>query len=145
MISIQLQKEIEAPPEIVFDLLADHTKFPIWDPYFIDATLSTEGPITKGSKGVTVGKLMGRRVESEIYYAAYDRPRFVAGGTISGTVAARNSVEFIPTELGTQIDFRLEVKLKGVMRLFEPFMKGVIAKQKQESLEALDDYITGNR
>jgi len=53
MITIQLQKEIEAPPEIVFDLLADHTQFPNWDPSFIDASLSTEGPITKGSKGVT--------------------------------------------------------------------------------------------
>jgi len=145
MINIKLQKEIEAPPEIVFDLLADHTKFPIWDPYFIDATLSTERPITKGSRGVTVGKLMGRRVENEIYYDAYDRPRFVSGGTISGPMVAENGVEFIPTELGTQIDFRLRVKLKGVMQIFEPFMKGVIARQKQESLEALDDYITRNR
>jgi len=145
MIGIQLHKEIKASPEIVFDLLADHTQFPEWDPYFIDATLSTEGPIRKGSKGVTVGKLRGRTVESEIYYDAYDRPRFVSGGTTSGTVVAKNSVEFIPTELGTQIDFRLEVKLKGVMRFIEPFMKGVIARQKQESLDALDDYITRNR
>jgi carbon monoxide dehydrogenase subunit G len=145
MITIQLQKEIDAPPEVVFDLLADHTKFPKWDPYFIDATLSTEGPITEGSKGVTVGKLMGRRVESEIYYEAYDRPSFVSGGTISGTVVAKNSVRFIPTEFGTQIDFLLKVKPKGVMRLFEPFMKGLITRQKQESLEALDDYISRNR
>lgn len=77
MITIQLQKEIEAPPEIVFDLLADHTKFPIWDPYSADATLTVEGPIRKGSKGVTVGKLMGRRVENEIYCDAFDRPRFL--------------------------------------------------------------------
>jgi carbon monoxide dehydrogenase subunit G len=145
MITIQLQKEIEAPPEIVFDLLADHTQFPTWDPSFIDASLSTEGPITKGSKGVTVAEMMGRKVESEIYYDAYDWPSFVSGGTTSGTVIAKNSVEFIPTEKGTLVKFRLEVKLKGIMRLFEIFMKPVIVKQKQETLDALNDYIVRNQ
>ena len=145
MITIQLEKEIDAPPEIVFDLLADHTKFPIWDPNFIDASLSTEGPITKGSKGVTVGEMMGRKVENEIHYDAYDRPGFVSGGTTSGTVIAKNSVEFIPTEKGTLVKFRLEVKLKGIMRLFEIFIKPVIVKQKQETLDALDDYIARNQ
>jgi hypothetical protein len=39
----------------------------------------------------------------------------------------------------------LEVKLKGLMRFFEPFMKGAITKQKQESLDALDHYIAKNQ
>jgi carbon monoxide dehydrogenase subunit G len=144
MITIHLEKEIEAPPEYVFDLLADHTKFPIWDPQFIEASLSTERPITKGPKGVTVGELRGKRVENEIYYDAFDRPRFVSGGTSSGTVSAKNSVEFIPTETGTLIKFRLEVQLKGIMRLFEVFIKPVIMKQKQETLDALEAYVTKN-
>lgn len=144
MITIQLQREIKAPPEVVLDLLADHTQFPTWDPHFIDASLSTEGPIAKGSRGITVGEMMGRRVENEIYYDAYDRPRFVSGGTISGTMVAKNSVEFTPTETGTRIDFRLEVKLKGIMRLLEVFVKPVTVKQKTETLDALNDYITTN-
>jgi carbon monoxide dehydrogenase subunit G len=144
VIAIQLQKEIEAPPEVVFDLLADHTTFPTWDPHFIDASLTTEGPIVKGSKGVTVGKLMGRRVENEIYYDAYDRPTYVSGGTSSGAVTAKNSVEFTPTETGTRIDFRLEIELKGIMRLFETFIKSTTMKQKKETLDALDDYIRKN-
>jgi hypothetical protein len=88
--------------------------------------------------------MMGRRVENEIYYDAYDRPRFVSGGTISGTVVAKNSVEFIPTETGTQVDFRLQVTLKGMMRLLEVFMKPVIVKQKTETLDALEVYIARN-
>jgi len=144
MIAIQLQREIEAPPEVVFDLLADHTKFPIWDPHFIEASLSTEGPITKGSRGITVGEMMGKRVENEIYYDTYDRPRFVSGGTTSGTVIAKNSVELTPIETGTHIDFRLEVEFRGMMRLLEMFMKPIIVKQKTETLDALDAYIAKN-
>ena len=144
MITIQLQKEIEAPPEFVFDLLADQNRFPTWDPNFIEASLTTDGPIRKGSTGTTVGVMMGRRVENEIYYDAYDRPSFVSGGTSSGTVMAKNSVKFTPSERGTQIDFHLQVKLKGMMRLFEVFIKPVILKEKEESLNALDDYIAKN-
>jgi carbon monoxide dehydrogenase subunit G len=144
MIIIQLEKEIEAPPEVVFDLLADHTQFPTWDPNFIDASLTTERPIVKGSKGITVGKLIGRRVENEIYYDAYDRPTFVSGGTSSGAVIAKNSINFIPTETGTHIDFRLEIELKGIMRLFESMIKSTTEKQKEESLDALEAYIAKN-
>jgi carbon monoxide dehydrogenase subunit G len=144
MITIQLQKDIEASPEVVFDLFADHTQFPTWDPHFIDASLTKEGPIVKGSKGITVGKLMGRRVENEIYYDAYDRPTFVSGGTSSGAVIAYYSVDFIPTETGTQIDFQLEIELKGIMRLFEGIIKSTTVKQKEESLDALEAYIANN-
>jgi carbon monoxide dehydrogenase subunit G len=144
VITIQLQKEIQAPPEVVFDLLADHTQFPTWDPHFIDASLITKRPIVKGSKGITVGKLLGRRVENEIYYDAYDRPTFVSGGTSSGAVIAYYSVDFTPTETGTHIDFQLEIELKGIMRLFEGFIESVTVKQKKETLDALDAYIAKN-
>ena len=145
MITVQLQKEYQAPPETVFDLLADHTKHPLWDPNMIEASLFTEGPIVKGSKGITIGEFLGRRVESEIYYDAYDRPKYVSGGTTSGNVNGKNTCEFIPTEKGTKINWRLDVEFKGLMRLFEPFMKSNLIKQREESLNALNDYITKNK
>ncbi len=141
MITVELQTEIEAPPETVFDLLADHTKFTLWDPHMIEARLYTEGPIMKGSKGITVGQFGGRRIENEIYYDVYDRPKFVSGGTTSGTVKAKNTSEFIPTEKGTKIKWRLEVEFKGFMRLLEPLMKSTLIKQRKETMEALKDYI----
>jgi carbon monoxide dehydrogenase subunit G len=144
LITIRLQKEIEAPPDVVFDLLADHTQFPTWDPHFIDASLTTKGPIVKGSKGITVGKLMGRRVDNEIYYDAYDRPTYVSGGTSSGPVVAKNKVDFTQTETGTRIDFLLEIELKGIMRLFGGLIKSTTQRQKEESLDALEDYIAKN-
>lgn len=116
MITIQLEIEIQAQPEIVFDLLADHTKQPLWHPYITEGRLYTEGPIQNGSKGITVGTFQGRRVENEIIYYEYDRPRFVSGGTTSGSVVAKMAIEFIPTGNGTQIDYRLEVGFKGLLR-----------------------------
>jgi len=145
MITVQLQIEIEAPPETVFDLLADHTKHPIWNPNIIEASLFAEGSIKKGSKGISVGESNGRRIENEIIYYEYDRPKFVSGGATSGSVIGKMSNEFIPTEKGTKINYRLEVKFKGLMRLLEPFIKRSLIKQKKAELEALNDYITKNK
>ncbi len=142
MITVEVSIVIEAKPEVVFDLLADHTKHPLWDPHMLEASLSTEGPIKNGAKGVTVGEFRGRRIETEIIYYAYDRPKFVSGGTTSGVVIAKDSVEFVPVEQGTRINQRIEVQWKGFMRLLEPFMKSMVRKQRKETLEALKDYIT---
>ncbi|MFC2004978.1 SRPBCC family protein [Chloroflexota bacterium] len=145
MITVELQTEIEAPPETVFDLLADHTQFPLWDPHMIECKLFTEGPIVKGSKGITIGEFRGRRIETEIYYDTYDRPKYVSGGTSSGPVKAKNTSEFSPTENGALINWVMDVEFKGFMRLLEPFMKSSLIKQRQETMDALNDYIIKNR
>ena len=145
MITVELQTEIEAPPETVFDLLADHTKIHLWDPHLMEGRLTTEGPIVKGSKGITVGEFRGKRVESDIYYDAYDRPKWVSGGATSRSVTATQTCEFIPTEKGTKLNWRMEVKFKGFMRLLEPFLKSTLIKQRKETMDALNDYITKNK
>ena len=145
MITVQLQMEFNAPIERVFDLLADHTKHPLWDPNMHEASLFNEGPIVEGSRGTTIGEFRGRRVESEIYYDAYDRPKFVSGGTTSGTVKGKNSCEFIPIDRGTKINWRLDAEFKGFMRLLEPFMRSSLIEQRRESLQALGDYLAKNQ
>jgi len=145
MITVNLQTEIEAPIETVFDLLADHTKFPLWDPYMIECKLYTEGPIVKGSKGITIGKFRGKRIETEIYYDAYDRPTYVSGGTTSGPVKARNMSEFSSFERGTLINWKMEVQFKGFMRFLEPFMKSSLINQRKETMDALKEYIAKNQ
>ncbi len=145
MITVEIQTEIEAPPETVFDLLADHTKIPLWDPHMIEAKLYTEGLIKNGSTGITIGEWRGRRVESDIYYDAYDRPKWVSGGATSGILRGKQTCEFIPTEKGTKINWRMEAEFRGFMRLLEPFMKSTAIKQRKETLEVLNDYITKNR
>jgi len=145
MIKVEIQMEIEAPPETVFDLLADHTKHPLWNPHMIEASLFAEGPIKKGSKGISVVESKGRRIENEIIYYEYDRPKFVSGGATSGSIIGKMSNEFTPTEKGTKINYRFEVKFKGLMRLLEPFIKRSLIKQKEAELEALKDYITKNK
>ncbi len=92
MITVQLQTEIEAQPDVVFGLLADHTKHLIWNPNIIEASLLAEETIKKGSKGISVGESRRRRIENEIIYDEYDRSKFVSGGTTSGSIIGKMSM-----------------------------------------------------
>jgi hypothetical protein len=51
------------------------------------------------------------------------------------------AIEFIPTDNGTKIDYRLEVGFKGLLRLIEPVMKPALTKQYRTALNASSDYI----
>ena len=145
MAIIELQIEIEAPPEEVFDLLADHTKFPIWRPDISEAKLFTEGPIRKGSKGMMRGEFKGREFANEIVYYEYDRPRLVRGGTTSEIIDAKLTNRFTPTDTGTRVDLRLDFNFKGIMRLLQPFSISGVKQQLKGDLEALKEYISKNR
>ena len=141
MIQIRISMEIDASPEVVFDLLADHTKHPLWDPSMLEASLFADGPIVQGSRGLAVGTFRGGRMETEIYYNAYDRPTYVSGGTSSGPVSGKQSCEFLPTDTGTRINWNMDLNFKGFMCLLQPLLKSSLKKQRQATLAALKTYI----
>lgn len=144
MATFELQTEIEAPPEVVFDLLADHTKYPLWRPDISEAKLFTERPIRKGSKGMTRGESAGREYVNDIVYYEYDRPRFVSGGTTSGVLDAKLTNRFTPTDTGTKIELWMDVRFKGFMRLIQPFLMPGVKQQFKDDLDVLREYIANN-
>ncbi len=145
MIKVEHQIEIEASPEEVFDLLADHTEFPKWHPFIEEAGLYDKKPIRPGSKGFAKGKFKGRVIENDIVYERFDRPKFVIGDITFGNVIATISNEFVPIPKGTRVIYRVEVKLEGLMQLSEPFIKSGLSEQVKETLKTLNEYITENK
>ena len=147
MITGQLQIEIEAKPEIVFDLLADFTKFPTWNPKVNEVSLIPEEPIKKGANGKITFKAGRRRIEYEFIYHEYDRPKAFSVEVTRSDEISKMSYEFIQTGRGTEINFRFEYQPKGFIRLLEPLFKPfkwLIIKQERKELETLRDYITKN-
>jgi len=148
MITGQIEIEIKAKPEILFDLLADPSKAPAWNPNIIEAKIYIEQPIKKGSKGRLVGIYGKRRAEYEVTYYDFDRPKFVSCGATNKSEISKMSYKFTPTEEGTIINFQFEYQPKGVIGLLEPFIKlfrRLIIKQEQKELELLKDYITKSK
>ena len=148
MITGQLQIEIEAKPEIVFDLLADFTKFPTWNPRVTEVSLIPEEPIEKGSTGKITFKSGRRRMEYEFICHECDRPKAFSLELTAGDEISEINYEFTPTEKGTRINFRFEFQPRGFLRLLEPFFKPfkwLIIGQERKEFEALKDYINRNK
>ncbi len=148
MLRGNLQIEIEAKPEIVFDLLADITKLPIWHPKVTEVSLTPEEPIKKGANGRVAFKTGRRRMVYEFICHEYDRPKTSSIEVTSGSEISKMSYEFTPTEKGTKISFQLEFQPKGYLRLLEPFIKlfkRLIMRQEQKELQTLKEYLTKNK
>ena len=147
MIRGELQVEIEAKPEIVFDLLADFTKHPTWNPKVTEVSLIPEGAIKKGSNGRMTFRSGRRRMEYEFACHECERPKaFCVEVTRSDEISIM-SYEFTPTEKGTRIGFVFEYQPKGISRLLEPFLRlfrRLVVNQERKEFETLRDYIIKN-
>jgi len=148
MITGQLQIEIEAKPEIVFDLLADFTKHPAWNPKITEVSLIPEEAIKKGATGRMTFKSGRRRMEYQFICHECDRPKAFYIEVTRSDEISRMSYEFIPTEKGTRINYRLEYQSIGFLRLLEPLFKPfrwLIIGQERKEFETLRDYINKNK
>jgi len=145
MIRGQVEIEIEAKPEIVFDLLSDFTKYPTWNPKVTEVSLIPEEPIKKGSNGKITFKAGRRIMEYEFICHECDRPKAFSVEVTRSDEISKMSYEFVPTEKGTIINFRFEYQPKGFVRFLEPFFKlfkWLIIKQERKEFETLRDYIS---
>ena len=147
MIGGKGQIEIEAKPEIIFDLLADFRKFPTWNPKVTEVSIIPEEPIKKGASGKITFRAGRRRMEYEFIYHEYERPKAFSVEVTRSDEISRMSYEFIPTEKGTRINYRLEYQSIGFLRLLEPLFhpfRWLIIRQEQKGFERLRAYITQN-
>ena len=147
MITGQVQIEIEAKPEVLFDLLLDPTKVSAWIPKITEMSLTPEGPIRKGFKGRSSFKHGRKIMEYEFNYYEYDKPNYFSCEATSRSEIIKMSYKFTPTEKGTHINFRFEFQPKGLLCLVEPFLKllkGYLIKQEQRYLEAFKEYVAKN-
>lgn len=147
MITGQLEIEVGAKPEIVFDLLADFTKHPTWNPKVAEVSLIPEGAIKKGSNGRMTFKSGRKRMEYDFICHENDRPKAFSVEVTGSDEISKMSYEFTPTEKGTRINFVFEYQPKGISRLLEPFFKlfrPLIVNQERKEFETLRDYIAKN-
>jgi len=117
--------EVGSPPEEVFCHLADLTHLPDWDSSVRDARLVCDtGPALGRRYAVTIG-FYGRALDAEYEIVGYERGRRVEW-SISGRVDGTTRLDFTPSATGTRIDYRTEVKMRGLARLLDRGLKAAL-------------------
>ena len=131
----RLQEPIETvlPLEQTFDFVADFANAERWDPGVSRSTRLDDGPLRPGSR-FALDVRMGQRVAPMTYeVSALERPhRVVLTGTGSG-VDAVDEIVFESVGSGTRIRYTADIRLRGLLRLAQPFLSGAFAKIGQDA------------
>lgn len=126
MASFKYVRQVAAPPEIVFDVLTDHRRYPEITS-LRKAELEREGdPAPNGVGAIRVLTVAGPPMREEVI--AYERPRRFAYKILSGLPVRDHvgTVEMQPSDGGTEITYA--VKTTPTIPLVGPVFMQVLKK-----------------
>jgi len=106
---------VAAPPEIVFDLIADPSRGPQWQTMISDMGEISGRPGGVGSSYIGYYRVAGRRLEGRFVVTAAERPTLhqAAGTTRGGWARWTTMIE--PVDGGSEVKVDLEYELPGEM------------------------------
>jgi hypothetical protein len=128
MTRLHEQIDTDLPLETAFDFVADFANAAQWDPGVARSVRLDEGPLRPGSR-FALDVRMGQRIAPMTYQvAALERPhRVVLVGAGSG-VDAVDEIVFEPTASGTRIRYIADIRLRGLLRIVQPFLSAAFRR-----------------
>lgn len=129
--------DIAAPLETVFDVVADQTNEPAYNPAMVRSEMVTPGSVGEGSRFHAVARTGGREVPMTIELVDYARPHHlgvltaVDGGIIDGTM------DFVPCPGGTRMSWDWDVRTSGGLQVLSPLVALMGRRQERRIWTAL--------
>lgn len=138
-LGVRYEREIEVgrEPGAVFSYLADFENAADWDPGIVEARRLTDGPTAVGSRFEVVAEFRGKHQRFEYVVTEYEEGRRIALRG-EGEKALSDDVITVGGHDGhTHVVYEADIRLKGVYRLAEPFLRGTFAKMGDDALAGL--------
>jgi len=127
---------IDRPIEEVFAYVTDQTNTPKWQAGLLEVKRTTQGPIGVGTKHTLVRNFIGRRMEADNEYVAYEPHRLVTFRTTSGPRLVASYL-FDAVADGTRLTSRVELEGAGLFGLLEPVVGAGLRREMKAALPAL--------
>lgn len=139
MAHITGQVRIAAPPEEVFDAVADSRNEPSYNPSMTDAELLTPLPIGAGTR---FRARMGRSgMEMLVELVEFDRPCRLGWHTASAVMETSGTITFTAEGQGTLMSWNWQVRPKGWLRLLGPLLGPVGARMEHKIWTGLKHHL----
>lgn len=136
--------DVPVPPAEAFAYVADLGNAAQWDPSLTESTRLDEGPLEVGSSFRVVATMRGEPQTLRYEIAELDPPRRVVVEGEGEKALSRDVVDFEqlgagagPLAGGTRVTYDLDLHLKGVRRLAEPFMGNAVRDMGDRALQGL--------
>lgn len=125
------------PAGAAFAYLSDFANAAEWDPGIAEARRLTPAPTEVGSRFEVVALFRGRRQRFEyVVTELEDGSRIALRG--EGEKALSDDVVTVAAGVtGTRVTYEADLRLKGVYRLAEPFLRSTFRQMGDDALEGL--------
>jgi uncharacterized protein YndB with AHSA1/START domain len=137
MITITETVTTAKPRSEVFAYLADFTSVSEWDPG-ITAADRTSGDGGVGSIYEVVATFSGREIPMNYEVLEVAPPERVVLRGSASSVEALDTIECFDHDGGTRVVYSADFRLKGMMRLAEPFLRGTFRRLGRAAIGGLD-------
>jgi uncharacterized protein YndB with AHSA1/START domain len=137
MVRVEASVDIMRPIAEVFAYVTDPTKTPEWSSLALACTLEGSGPIGVGSRMRTIGKFLGRRLESTAEVTRYDPPTKFAMRDISGPGRFEIERQLESVGEGTRYRSTIVGESGGLFKLADPAVAALMKRTVETDLHTL--------
>jgi carbon monoxide dehydrogenase subunit G len=130
--------EVPAPLERAFAYVADFTTAAEWDPGIV-SSVRTSGDGAIGSTYAVEAEFRGKTLPFSYTVTALEPNRRIVLRGEGDRATSDDDISFEPTpDGGTRITYVADLRLKGLLRVVEPFLGGAIRTMGAKALAGLE-------
>ena len=137
MIKAEKSVVIDRPIEDVFDFVGDQRNGPRWQAGLTEVRRLTDGPPGLGTRHTIVRTFLGRRMEADNEYIAFEPGKLITFRTTSGPMPLEASYLVEPAAGGTKLTSRIEMHAAGFVSLAEPLIARGLRREMNAALTKL--------
>jgi len=121
---------VDRPPEVVFDYMTDPSNLASWQTSKTSVVQLTDGPPQLGTRVRERTKPPGRKeFEQVVEFTEFDRPRRFHVHIVEGPFPVDGTWSLEPSGGGTRVQFVADGQLPGAMRILQPVIARIMARQ----------------
>jgi dehydrogenase/reductase SDR family protein 12 len=129
--------DLPRPLEETFAFLGDFSTTATWDPGIASAVKATEGPIGVGTVFDLLARFNDRELPMSYVITEWEPNRRVVLEGSGSTVLATDEMVFEAIPTGTRLHYMADLRLRGALRVFEPFMRKRFERLADDAMAGL--------
>jgi carbon monoxide dehydrogenase subunit G len=128
--------QVATAPDETFAYLSDFANAAEWDPGIAEARRLTPPPTAVGSRFEVIAVFRGKRQRFEYVVTELEDRRVALRG--DGAKALSDDVITVADSgQGARVTYEADIRLKGVYRIAEPFLRSTFRRMGDEALDGL--------
>ena len=142
MIRVAREIDVDRPATEVFDRLTRIEDLPRWQPAIVEAALTSDGPIDKGSTIRIVAVAAGQRTEAVGTVTEFVRPEGIGIEAAAGPAEVTARVVVAATgERTSRVSIETEIRLGGMLRFVEGMARSRIEAEAPAAAAAVKEWL----